>query len=68
MQTDIACKPLGTDSSGDASGRLCYLRGDVWRGQIRDRVLPLLKAFGANRRDIMVRLHDWVLTNSGHMW
>jgi hypothetical protein len=56
MQTDIACKSLGTATSGDAFGRLCYLRGDVWKGQIRDRVLPLLKAFGASRRDIMVRL------------
>lgn len=64
MQTDIACKSLGADSHGDAFGRVCYLRGDVWRGQIRDRVLPLLKAFGASRRDIMVRLHDWASTKA----
>ena len=67
MQTDIACKSLGADSHGDAFGRVCYLRGDVWRGQIRDRVLPLLKAFGASRRDIMVRLHDWASTESRHL-
>lgn len=54
MQTDIFCKSVGPISGGDGFGRLCYLRGDMWRGQIRDRVLPLLTAFGGNRRDIMV--------------
>lgn len=52
----MACKTLGPAGGGaaDAGGRVCYLRGDIWT-QIHENVLPLLRAAGANRRDIMVR-------------
>ncbi len=54
----MACKTLGPAGSGaaDAGGRVCYLRGDIWT-HIHENVLPLLRAAGANRRDIMVRRH-----------
>lgn len=53
---DTACKTLGPGGVvGDAAGRVCYLRGDVWNPLIKERVLPLLRAAGGNTRDIMVR-------------